>query len=119
MPRVGADADAPTTLFVDDITTIPVRYTVKGVSEGTANIVLKYGDREVATKKETFTLSPEELRNGKTFGTQLKFIPNKTDATSKKQEYSVSVSVTPAGSTAAIDTLTTTSRGRRRSWTAS
>jgi hypothetical protein len=79
---------------------------VKGITEGTANIVLKYGDREVATKKETFTLTPEELRNGKTFGTQLKFIPSKVDATSKKQEYSVSVTVTPAGSTAAVDTLT-------------
>lgn len=104
-PRVGTDTDAPSTLFTDDITTIPVRYTVKGIAEGTANIVLKYGDREVATKKETFTLSPEELRDGKTFASLLKFTPTKVDADSKKQEYSVSVSVTPAGAREAIDTL--------------
>ncbi|VTT97682.1 Uncharacterized protein OS=Chthoniobacter flavus Ellin428 GN=CfE428DRAFT_2683 PE=4 SV=1: VWA_2: DUF1355 [Gemmataceae bacterium] len=104
--RVGTDTDVPNTLFVDDITTVPVRYTVKGIAEGTANITLKYGDREVATKKETFTLTPEELRDGKTFATLMKFAPTKADAEGKKQEYSVAVAVTPTGARDPLDTLT-------------
>ena len=33
----GADVDVPNTLFVDDITAVPVRYTIKGVPSGTAS----------------------------------------------------------------------------------
>ncbi|MBA4188183.1 MAG: hypothetical protein C0467_09215 [Planctomycetaceae bacterium] len=104
--RVGSDTDVPNTLFVDDITAVPVRYTVKGVAEGTANIVLKYGDREVATKKESFTLTGDDLRDGKTFATVMKFTPTKADADTKKQEYSVNITITPTGSRDAADTLT-------------
>jgi len=104
--RVGSDTDVPNTLFVDDITAVPVRYTVKGIAEGTANIVLKYGDREVATKKEVFTLAGDDLRDGKTFASVMKFTPTKVDADSKKQEYSVSITITPAGARDPADTLT-------------
>jgi hypothetical protein len=99
--RVGSDIDVPNTLFVDDVAAIPVRYTVKGLSEGTANIVLKYGDREVATKKETFSLTDEEKRTGKTFSTVLKFVPTKLDAESRKQDYTVSIDVTSGNGFAA------------------
>lgn len=103
--RVGSDTDVPNTLFVDDITAVPIRYTVKGIPEGTANIVLKYGDREVATRKETFTLNADDLREGKTFATVMKFTPTKADADAKKQEYSVSVTVTPTGGRTETDVL--------------
>ncbi len=79
---------------MDDTSAIPIRYTIKGLSEGTANIVLKYGDRVVVTKEEKFTLTDEEKRAGKTFSSVLKFVPTKLDADSKKQEYSVTVTVT-------------------------
>ena len=83
----------PNTLFVDDTAAIPIRYTVKGLSEGIADIVLKYGDRVVATSKEPFTLNETEKLAGKTFASVLKFVPTKEDADSKKQEYSVTVTV--------------------------
>ncbi|MBA4062487.1 MAG: hypothetical protein C0501_02045 [Isosphaera sp.] len=92
--RAGADVDVPNTLFVDDTAAIPVRYTVKGVPAGTAEIVVRYGDREVATKKESFSLAPEEVRAGRTFATVVKFVPTKDDAESKKQEYSATVTIT-------------------------
>src|SRR5207247_1414408 len=44
------DAAVPDTLFVDDMVSVPVRYRVKGVTDGKVEIVLKYGDREVARK---------------------------------------------------------------------
>src|SRR4029079_1821253 len=106
-PRAAADVDAPNTLFVDDTAAIPVRYTVKGLSEGVANIVLKYGDREVVTRKESFTLNSDEMRRGKTFGTILRFVPTKLDADSRKQEYSVTVTVT-GGTGATADVITNT-----------
>lgn len=103
--RVGSDVDVPNTLFVDDTAAIPVRYTVKGLSEGTADIVLKYGDRVVAEKKEVFTLNDEEKREGKTFSSVLKFVPTKEDADSKKQEYSVTVTLS-SGAGAGQDVIT-------------
>ncbi|MCE9563634.1 MAG: hypothetical protein K8U57_16460 [Planctomycetes bacterium] len=108
--RVGSDTDVPNTLFVDDITAVPVRYKVTGVSEGIATITLKYGDREVATKQEKFTLAPDELREGKTFATVMKFTPTKADAETKKQEYSVNVSIASGTGPSAISLNNTMSR---------
>jgi hypothetical protein len=107
--RVAADVDAPNTLFVDDTASIPVRYTVKGLSEGVATIELKYGDRKIpeATRRESFSLTPEEMRQGKTFATIVRFVPTKLDADSKKQEYSATVTVT-AGTGATADVITNT-----------
>ncbi len=103
--RAGADIDVPNTLFVDDTAAIPVRYTVKGVADGVAKLVLRYGDREVATKTETFTLTKEEMQTGKTFSSVMRFVPNRADADSKKQEYGVTVTLT-AGNGPGADTIT-------------
>ncbi len=105
--RAGADTDVPNTLFVDDAAAIPIRYTVKGVSGGVARLVLKYGDREVATRLERFSLSDEEVRSGKTFASVLRFVPNRADAESRKQEYSVTVTVT-TGEGPGAETITNT-----------
>lgn len=105
--RAGSDVDVPNTLFVDDLAAIPIRYTVKGLTEGQARLVLRYGDREVAARTERFTLTPEEARAGKTFASVLRFVPTKADADSRRQEYSVTVTVT-AGDGPATDTLTST-----------
>lgn len=108
--RAGADVDVPNTLFVDDITAVPIRYTIKGVSEGIANIIVRYGDREVATKQEKFTLTPDEVRSGKTFSTVVKFTPTKDDAVSKKQEYSATVTITNGIGAGAETLMSTVSR---------
>lgn len=92
--QVGAAVDVPNTLFVDDLAAIPIRYTIKGLTRGTANIVLKYGDRVVLSEDHKFTLTPTEVRTGKTFTQVLKFTPTKQDAESKKQEYSATIRVT-------------------------
>ena len=96
--------DRDTLQLVNDQVT--VLYPVKGVSEGVATIELMYGEREVATKKESFSLSADEMRAGKTFATVMRFVPTKTDADSKKQEYSVKVKVTftPTGGKSASKT---------------
>ena len=46
--------DSPEGVFVDDAVAVPVHYRVVGVSQGTATISLKLGDREVAKKVVNF-----------------------------------------------------------------
>ncbi len=107
---VATNVDVPNTLFVDDVANIPVRYTVKGVANGTANIVLKYGDREVLTERHSFALTAAEVRDGKTFSQVLKFTPTKQDADSKKQEYAVTVTINTGSGTTADRVSTVVSR---------
>ena len=91
------DAAVPDTLFVDDQVAVPVRYRVKGVVEGRAEIVLKYGEREVAKK----VIDP--VREGDDLREVLSFTPTKLDAEAKKPELTVSVRVTSgAGATAEV-----------------
>ena len=91
------EALVPDTVFVDDIVAVPVRYRVKGVSEGKAEIVLKYGDREVARK----LIDP--VREGDDLREVLTFSPTKEDALVKKPELTVTVRVTTGfGATAEI-----------------
>jgi hypothetical protein len=92
--KAGADVDVPNTLFVDDTAAVPVRYTIKGVAEGTARVVLKYGGREVASESHPFALTPAEMRDGKTFSRVLRFVPIKEDAEAKRQEFTAVVTVT-------------------------
>jgi len=91
------EALVPDTLFVDDLVAVPVRYRVKGVTDGKAEIVLKYGDREVARK----TIDP--VREGDDLREILTFSPTKQDAEAKKPELTVTVRVTTGfGATAEI-----------------
>lgn len=91
------EALVPETLFVDDLVAVPVRYRVKGVSEGKAEIVLKYGDREVARKQ----IDP--VREGDDLREVLTFVPTKQDAEAKKPELTVTVRVTTGfGATAEV-----------------
>ena len=97
------EALVPDTLFVDDMVSVPVRYRVKGVSEGKAEIVLKYGEREVARK----LIDP--VREGDDLRELLSFVPTKQDAEAKKPELTVTVRVTTGfGATAEILTDETT-----------
>ncbi|HEY2910097.1 MAG TPA: hypothetical protein VGI99_07615, partial [Gemmataceae bacterium] len=93
------DALVPENLFVDDLVSVPVRYRVKDVPEGKAEIVLKYGDREVAHK----LIDP--VRQGDDLRETLYFIPTKEDAATPKQELTVTVRVT-AGVGATAEVLT-------------
>lgn len=91
------EALVPDTLFVDDMVSVPVRYRVKGVADGKAEIVLKYGDREVARK----LIDP--VREGDDLREILSFSPTKEDALAKKPELTVTVRVTTGfGATAEI-----------------
>jgi hypothetical protein len=107
--QAAAGLDVPNTLFVDDIAAIPVRYTVFGVPEGQVELVLHYGEREVARKSQAIRLTPEEQQKGKTFADLLRFVPTKEDATASKQEYTLTLTLS-AGDAAAPLKLTTTLR---------
>jgi hypothetical protein len=90
------EALVPDTLFVDDLVAVPVRYRVKGVTEGKAEIILKYGDHEVARKQ----IDP--VREGDDLREVLTFSPTKEDA-ARKPELTVIVRVTTGfGATAEI-----------------
>jgi hypothetical protein len=74
------DAAVPDVLFVDDLVAVPVRYRVKGVTDGQAELVLKYGDRVVTRKVINPVQDGDDLRE------TLTFTPTKEDAEAKKQE---------------------------------
>jgi hypothetical protein len=82
------DVAVPDALFVDDLVSVPVRYRVKGVTDGRAELVLKFGDREVARK----VVDP--VREGDDLREVLSFVPTKQDAEARKQELTVTVRVT-------------------------
>jgi hypothetical protein len=95
------DVGVPESVFLDDTVAIPVRYAVRGVPEGKVDIVVKFGDREVAARRDIPVKDGDDLRE------ILTFTPTKQDAESKKQEVTVTVTVTtggPAGG--AVETLT-------------
>jgi hypothetical protein len=85
------DVGVPESVFLDDTVVIPVRYSVRGVPEGKVDIVVKFGDREVAARRDIPVKEGDDLRE------TLTFTPTKEDAQSKKQEITVSVTVTTGG----------------------
>ena len=91
------DAAVPETLFVDDTVAIPVRYRVRGITRGTVEIVLKYGDREVARKEV-------EAREGDDLREVLAFVPTKEDAEAKKAELKIEIKVN-TGTGVAVETV--------------
>ncbi len=96
------DASVPESVFLDDIVSIPVRYAVKAVADGKVDIVVKFGDREVAAKRGIPVREGDDIRE------VLTFTPTKEDATAKKQEINVTVTVTPGVGAGGVtlDTLT-------------
>lgn len=98
------DVGVPESVFLDDTVSIPVRYAVKDITEGKVDIVVKFGDREVAAKRNIPVKEGDDLRE------RLTFVPTKQDAESKKQEITVTITVTPSrpGGGVATETLTDT-----------
>ncbi|HEV3440072.1 MAG TPA: vWA domain-containing protein, partial [Gemmata sp.] len=93
------DAIVPETIFVDDLVSVPVRYTVKGIKEGRVEIVLTHGGREVARKEVP-------VREGEDIRETLSFVPIKDDAgPRRKQELTATVTIT-SGNGAVVETLT-------------
>lgn len=91
------------TLFVDDSVSVPVRYRVVGVTDARVEVVVKFGDREVARKMVEPAPVGEDLRE------TLSFTPTKADAAASRQELTVTVTVTSGGGANAevlTDTLT-------------
>ncbi|MDY3554619.1 hypothetical protein R5W24_003745 [Gemmata sp. JC717] len=95
------DASVPESVFQDDIVTVPVRYAVKGVAAGKVDIVVKFGDREVAAKRDIPVREGDDIRE------QLSFVPTQEDAAARRQEVTVTVTVRPDGP-GARDPLTDT-----------
>ena len=93
------DVAVAESVFVDDLVSVPVRYRVKGVTDGRAEIVVTYGGREVAKK----TIDP--VQTGDDLRETLSFIPTKQDAAAPKQELTVTVRVT-SGAGGAAEVLT-------------
>ncbi|MCI0703088.1 MAG: VWA domain-containing protein, partial [Planctomycetia bacterium] len=82
------EAGVPESMFLDDLVSIPVRYSVKGVTEGKVDIVVKYGDREVVSKRGIDVKPGDDLRETVTF------TPTKEDANAPKQDITVTVTLT-------------------------
>lgn len=93
------DVATPETLFVNDVVAVPVRYRVRGVPEGKVEIVLKFGEREVA-RKEIAARDGDDLRE------TLTFVPTKDDADAPKQELTATVTVTTPAGEVLTDALT-------------
>ena len=68
----------PETVFIDDIVSIPVRYAVKEIADGKVDIVVKLGDRVVATKHDI----PVKAGDDET----LTFVPTKQDAEARSRK---------------------------------
>jgi len=93
------DVVVPEIMFVDDYISVPVRYSVHGITEGRVDIVLTYDGRDVAAKRGI------PVKNGDDLKEVLSFVPQKTDASVKKQELTATVTVT---STAGVNVETLT-----------
>jgi hypothetical protein len=100
--------DLPDGIFVDDAVAVPVRYRVTGVSAGTAVIVLKYGDREVARKEVPFGPTRKTVvRDGVKVEVledpppdrvdTVVYTPTKEDAAAPKAQLTATVTVVPKG----------------------
>lgn len=85
------DAAVPESVFLDDLVTVPVRYAVKGVTAGKIDIVVKFGDREVAAKRDIPVREGDDIRDA------LSFVPTKEDEAAQKKEVSVTVTLRPDG----------------------
>ena len=88
-------------MFVDDFVSVPVRYSVRGITEGKVDIVLTYDGREVAAKRDIPVKEGDDLKE------VLTFVPLKADAAVKKQELTATITVTST-SGVAVEPLTDT-----------
>jgi hypothetical protein len=75
---------APETIFYDDTVSVPVRWRCRGFKQGSAEIVLRLGERVVARREVPVRLA-EDLRE------VLTFIPRRTGAGEERTELSVAV----------------------------
>ena len=101
------DAGIPESVFLDDIVVIPVRYSVKGITEGKVNIFVTFGgeyderdERNVVAKKLNIP-----VKEGDDLREILSFVPTKEQAAAKKQDITVTVRVTTAGDGVTVETL--------------
>ena len=96
------DAAVPESVFQGDTVSVPVRYSLKGVtSDGRVDIKVYYGDNPepVAQKLDLPAVNGDNLRE------VLTFVPTPKEAESPKQEVRVTVTVTTGDGTT-TETLT-------------
>ncbi len=78
------DFSAPETIFYDDTVSVPVRWRCRGFRQGSAEIVLRLGERVVA-RREVPIREAEDLRE------VLSFTPRKAGAAEERTELRVDV----------------------------
>jgi hypothetical protein len=78
------DFSAPETIFYDDTVSVPVRWRCRGFKQGSAEIILRLGDRAVA-RREVPVRPAEDLRE------VLTFIPRRTGTGEERTELAVEV----------------------------
>lgn len=92
------DVAVNATLFVEDTAAVPVRYRVRGFTDGQAIITAKLNGVEVARKKVT-------VHEGEDLRETLSFVPTKRDAEIGKQELTTTVTIV-SGPDSVTDALT-------------
>ena len=75
------------TLFVEDVVQVPVRFRIKGFKEGTVELTLKLGNKQVGETKRVAVREGDDLRE------VLSFTPTKEDALSNQGRNSLNVSI--------------------------
>lgn len=104
------DAAIPESVFLDDAVNIPVRYSVKGIADGTGkvDIVVKYGDPKGKIGVDYLVVAEKlavPVKEGDDLRETLSFVPKKEHAAMRKQEITVEISVSTDDKTM-VETLT-------------
>lgn len=105
------EASVPEAIFLDDLVAIPIRYAVRGISEGRVDITVLYGDpkgtrdvdyKVVAEKTNIPVQAGDDLRE------TLTFLPTPELTKLRKQDVTVEIKVTPTGAPGGVvlETLT-------------
>ncbi len=93
------DVTIDDTIYVDDLVLVKLRYSVKGIADGKVDVVLNYGGREVAAKRDIPVRAGDDIRE------EFTFVPTTLDAEAPKQELTATVTVTST-SGVTVETLT-------------
>lgn len=92
------EAHVAETLFVDDTVSVPMRYRIRGYTDGKVELTLKLNGQEVARKVV-------DVKEGDDIRDVLSFVPSQKDAQSGKQDLTTSVRVL-SGAETVTDELT-------------
>ncbi|MCS6865757.1 MAG: hypothetical protein RMJ56_14765 [Gemmataceae bacterium] len=105
------ETQVPETIFLDDGVAIPIRYAVRGITEGRVDITVLYGDPK-GTRDVDYKVVAEKtnipVQDGDDVRETLTFVPTLELTKLRKQDVTVEIKVTPAAAPGGIvlETLT-------------